>query len=382
MRKPPRILIAEDNPDNLDIVQTRLASQGYDIVVATDGEEALTQAKEHTPDLILLDIMMPKMDGIEVCRKLKADPTLPFMPIIMVTAMTDTRDIVAGLEVGCDEYLTKPVDQAALVARVKSMLRIKDLHDAVHDQATQIEAQSVKLAQWNETLQQRIKEQLTELERANRLKKFLPPQLADLIVSSGGERLLESHRREITVVFCDLRGFTAFAETSEPEEVMGVLEQYYATLWRLISKFEGTLQQFTGDGLIVFFNDPMPCTDPAARAIRMAVAMRQEVRELGQTWQKLGYELDFGIGIAAGYATLGKIGFEGQFNYSAVGSVTNLAARLCAEAKGGQILISQRVHASAEKFIEAERTSEELLLKGFHKPVLAFNVLGLKALES
>jgi class 3 adenylate cyclase len=375
MRKPPRILIAEDNPDNLDIVQSRLASQGYDIIVAIDGEEALTKAKEHTPDLILLDIMMPKMDGIEVCRKLKADPALPFMPIIMVTAMTDTRDIVAGLEVGCDEYLTKPVDQAALVARVKSMLRIKDLHDAVHQQATQIET-------WNQTLQQRVEEQLADLERANRLKKFLPPQLAELIVSSGGERLLESHRREITVVFCDLRGFTAFSETSEPEEVIGVLEQYYATLWRLISQFEGTLQQFTGDGLMVFFNDPLPCPDPAARALRMALAMRQQVGELGQTWRKCGYALDFGIGIAEGYATLGKIGFGEQFNYGAVGSVTNLAARLCDEARGGQILISQRVYASVEEFIEAERTPEELVLKGFHKPVLAFNVLGLKAPES
>src|SRR5262245_20011138 len=287
--------------------------------------------------------MMPKMDGIEVCRQLKAASNLPFMPIIMVTAMADSKDIIAGLEAGGDEYLTKPVDQAALVARVKSMLRTKTLHDAVQEQSAQIEAQSASLAEWNQTLQQRVAEQFNELERAGRLKKFLAPQLAELIVSSGGEALLESHRRNITVLFCDLRGFTAFAEAAEPEDVIHVLQEYYSALWRLISQFEGTLQQFTGDGMMVFFNDPVPCCDPATKAVHMAVAMRERVSELGQTWRKFGHELDFGIGIAEGYATLGKVGFEGQFSYTAIGPVVNLAARLCAEARGGQVLISQRV---------------------------------------
>jgi adenylate cyclase len=381
MRTPPRILIADDNPENLDILRARLAVHGYEILVAVDGEEALAKATERTPDLILLDIMMPRMDGIEVCRQLKTTPSLPFMPIIMVTAMADSKDMVAGLEAGSDEYLTKPLDQAALVARVKSMLRTKMLHDAVEEQAKQIAAQSVKLEELNSSLQQQVAEQLAELERIGRLKKFLPPQLAELIVSSGGERLLESHRREITVVFCDLRGFTAFSETAEPEEVIDVLREYYAALWCLISEFAGTLQQFTGDGLMVFFNDPIPCSDPAAKAVRMAVAMRQRVSELGKRWQKFGYELDFGIGISLGFATLGKIGFEGQFNYGAVGTVTNLAARLCAEARGGQILISQRVYAMVEELIEAEPVEEELLLKGFHKPVMAFDVQRLKQPE-
>src|SRR5262245_23231424 len=304
MRTPPRILIADDNPDNLDIFRTRLAAQGFEILVAADGEEALGKATEQTPDLILLDIMMPRMDGFEVCRRLKAAPSLQFMPIIIVTAMAESGDIIAGLEAGADEYLTKPVDQAALVARVKSMLRIKALHDTVQEQTARIEAQSVELEEWNRTLQRRVTEQLGELERVARLKKFLPPQLAELIVSSNGEKLLESHRREITVAFGDLRGFTAFAETAEPEEVIGVLQEYYSALCCLIHEFQGTLQQFTGDGLMVFFNDPVPCSDPASRAVRLAIAMRQRVNELGDRWRKLGYELDFGIGIAEGYATL------------------------------------------------------------------------------
>jgi class 3 adenylate cyclase/CheY-like chemotaxis protein len=380
MRTPPRILIADDNPDNLDIFQTRLAAQGYETLVAKDGEEALDKATEQTPDLILLDVMMPRMDGFEVCRRLK-DPSRPFVPIIMVTAMAESKDIIAGLEAGADEYLAKPVDQAALVARVKSMLRIKALHDTVQEQTARIEAQSVELEEWNRTLQKRVTEQLGELERVARLKKFLPPQLAELIVSSNGEKLLESHRREITVAFGDLRGFTAFAETAEPEEVIGVLQEYYSALCCLIHQFQGTLQHFTGDGLMVFFNDPVPCSDPAARAVRMAVAMRQRVNELGGTWRKLGYELDFGIGIAEGYATLGKIGFEGQFTYTAIGPVANLAARLCAEARGGQILISRRVFALVEDFVETEPVGE-LVLKGFHKPVLAFDVMRLKSVEA
>jgi adenylate cyclase len=377
MRAPPRILIADDQPMNVDILQTRLTVHGYEILTATDGEEALAVARAQLPDLILLDIMMPKMDGIEVCRLLKGQAALPFMPIIMVTAKADTKDIVAGLEAGADEYLTKPVDQAALVARVKSMLRIKALHDTVQEQATRLEVQSAQLAEWNRTLERRVAEQLSELERIGRLKRFFSPQLAELIVSAGEEKLLESHRREVTVVFCDLRGFTAFAETTEPEEVMGVLREYHTALGELIFRYEGTLERFAGDGLMVFFNDPVPCADPAARAVRMAVVMRQRVAELTDIWRKRGHGLEFGIGIAQGYATLGKIGFEGRFDYAAIGTVTNLAARLCGEAEGGQILISQRVYAAVEDFAVAEPVGE-LSLKGFVKQVPAFNVVALK----
>jgi class 3 adenylate cyclase len=377
MRTPPCILIVDDEPMNLDILQTRLAVYGYEILMATNGEEALAIASTQQPDLILLDIMMPKMDGIDVCRHLRADISLPFMPIIMVTAKADSKDVVAGLEAGAEEYLTKPIDQAALVARVKSMLRIKALHDTVQEQATRLEAQSKQLTEWNRTLQQRVTEQLAELERVGRLKRFLSPQLAELVVSSGGEKLLESHRREIIVVFCDLRGFTAFSETAEPEEVMGVLREYHTALGTLIFRFEGTLERFAGDGLMVFFNDPLSCPDPAARAVRMAVAMRQQMGELTEKWRKRGHQLDFGVGIAQGYATLGMIGFEGRVDYGAIGPVTNLASRLCDEARGGQILISQRVFVAVEELVEAEPAGD-LPLKGFRKPVPTFNVVGLK----
>jgi len=362
---------------NLDILQTRLAVHGYEILTATNGEEALAVATAQRPDLILLDIMMPKMDGIDVCRHLKADASLPFMPIILVTAKADSKDVVAGLEAGAEEYLTKPIDQAALVARVKSMLRIKALHDTVQEQATRLEAQSMQLAEWNQTLEQRVADQLTELERVGRLKRFFSPQLAELIVSSGGEKLLESHRREITVVFCDLRGFTAFSETAEPEEVMGVLREYHTALGALIFRFEGTLERFAGDGLMVFFNDPIPCADPAAQAVTMAMAMRQRMSGLTEGWRKRGHQLGFGIGIAQGYATLGMIGFEGRVDYGAIGPVTNLASRLCDHAQGGQILISQRVYAAVEKLVEGEPAGE-LLLKGFHKPVPTFNVMSMR----
>lgn len=377
MRTPPCILIVDDEPINLDILRTRLAVHDYEILTATNGEEALAVAKARQPDLILLDIMMPKMDGIDVCRHLKADPSLPFMPIIMVTAKADSKDVVAGLEAGADEYLTKPVDQAALVARVKSMLRIKALHDTAQEQAARLEMQSGQLAEWNRTLEQRVQEQLAELERVGRLKRFFSPQLAELVVSSGGEKLLESHRREITVVFCDLRGFTAFSETAEPEEVMGVLREYHAALGTLIFRFEGTLEHFAGDGIMVFFNDPLPCQEHAAQAVRMAVAMRQQMGELTEKWRKRGHQLGFGVGIAQGYATLGMIGFEGRIEYGAIGPVANLASRLCDEAQGGQILISQRVFAMVEGLVEAEPAGE-LLLKGFRKPVPTFNIVGLR----
>ncbi len=370
MTTPPRILLVDDNPTNLDILQARLAAHNYAILRATDGEEALAIAKEKQPALILLDIMMPKMDGIEVCRRLRGDPSLPFIPIIMVTSKADSKDIVAGLEAGADEYLTKPVDHAALVARVKSMLRIKTLHDKVLEQTAQ-------LAECNRTLEQRIQDQLAELQRVGRLKRFFSPQLVDALVSAGGERLLESHRREIVVVFCDLRGFTAFSEVVEPEEVMGILREYHASAGALVFRFEGTLDRFAGDGLVIFFNDPLPCSDPAASAIRMAVAMRQQMSELSRKWQKRGHQLGFGVGIAQGYATLGMIGFEGRVDYGAIGPVANLASRLCDEARSEQILISQRVYSVVEELVEVEPLGE-LNLKGFRRPIAAYQVLGLK----
>lgn len=370
MRTPPLILIVDDNPTNVDILQTRLAAHNYEIITAGDGEAGLAVAREKQPDLILLDIMMPKIDGIEVCKNLKADASLPFMPIIMVTAKADSKDVVAGLEAGADEYLTKPVDQAALVARVKSMLRIKELHDTVHEQATQLE-------DWNRTLEQRVEQQMVELERMSKLKRFLSPQLAQLVVSRDDEKLLESHRREITVVFCDLRGFTAFSETGEPEEVMEVLREYHSAMGNLIFRFEGTLERFAGDGLMVFFNDPIPCPDPASRAVKMAVAMRECAGELIEKWRKRGHLLDFGAGIAQGYATLGKIGFEGRFDYAAIGTVTNLASRLSDEAQAGQILISQQVYAGVEALVDVEPLGE-LALKGLHRPAMVYSVTQIR----
>lgn len=377
MRTPPRILIADDNPNNRDILQARLAAHGYEILTAVDGQEALEMARDAQPDLILLDVTMPKLDGLEVCRRLKADTSLPFMPVIMVTAKTDSKDIVAGLEAGGDEYLTKPVDHAALVARIKSMLRIKNLHDTVQEQTAQLQAQAAQLSEWNRTLEQRVSDQLGELERISRLKRFLSPQLAELVISSGEDKVLEMHRREITVLFCDLRGFTAFAETAEPEDVMGILKQFHSAMGELIFGFEGTLEHFAGDGMMVFFNDPLPCDDPAARAVRMATAMRERAEELSRGWRKRGHDLGFGVGIAVGYASIGRIGFEGRFDYGAIGTVTNLAARLCGEAGPGQILISQRVYAMVEDLVEVEPVGE-LELKGFLKPVSAFNVVALR----
>ena len=370
VRTPARILVADDTPANVRMLEKRLQHNGYDVVVARDGEEALAVAHATHPDLILLDIMMPKVDGIAVCRRLKGDPAFPFTPIIMVTAMADSKDVVAGLEAGGDDYLTKPVDQQALVARVRSMLRIKALHDTV-------QAQTAELARWNATLEERVARQLAELERVGRLKRFFSPQLAELIVRGGADDPLVSHRREVTVVFIDLRGFTSFAERAEPEEVMGVLREYHARMGALVLASEGTLERFTGDGMMIFFNDPVIVPDAVERAVRMTVAMRDGVDELAARWRKRGHELHAGLGIAQGYATIGAIGFEGRLDYGAIGTVTNLAFRLCAEAATGQILISQSVYAAAGDLIDAEPIGE-LTLKGFQRPVAAYNVRALK----
>jgi len=369
MHDPPRILVVDDNEANIDIAKLRLESQGYEVVTAVDGEEALAKTREVKPDLILLDIMMPKLDGIEVTRRLKADASLPFIPIILVTAKADAKDVVAGLDAGGDDYLIKPFDHSALVARARAMLRIKALHDTV-------ERQRGELENVNANLEARVAEQVSEIERVGRLKRFLAPQLAEMIVSSGDQRMFENHRAEIVVLFCDLRGFTASCETSEPEEIMAVLREYHTALGPLVHRHEGTLMRFIGDGMMVFFNDPLPCPDPAARAARLAVEMRDAMSSLTQKWRRLGYEIGFGIGIAQGYATMGHIGFEGHVDYTAIGTVVNLAARLCSTAGDGQILVSQRVAVALEGQANLEPI-DEVSLKGLSRPGQVHQVIAL-----
>lgn len=375
MRQPPLILAVDDVSENREIVEMRLKANGYDVATAADGEEAILQAKALRPDLILLDVMMPKLDGISVLKQLKQEKDLGFIPIILLTAKADRVDVISGLDAGGDDYLTKPFDQAALVSRVRAMLRIKMLHDIVEQQAIRLADQAAKLENLNATLEARVSLQVSELERMSKLKRFLSPQIADIVARSGNaDDLLESHRREVTVVFCDLRGFTAFTEIAEPEEVMAVLNEYHSALGALIDRYEGTLERFAGDGLLTLFNDPIPCPDHTQRAIHMALDMRDTIAQLGTEWCKRGHELGFGIGIALGFATLGKIGFERRLDYSAVGSVTNLASRLCDEAKAGQIIADQRAFHRVEGLFNA-RPLESMKLKGFRRLTEAYEII-------
>jgi class 3 adenylate cyclase/CheY-like chemotaxis protein len=367
MRDPPLILAVDDVPDNLEILQLRLESQGYQVLTAADGVEALQQMRELDPDLVLLDVMMPRLDGIEVVRAMRADPVLSTTPVILVTAKSDTRDVIEGLDAGADEYLTKPYEHAALLARVRSMLRQKHLHDRVEEQAQ-------KLAKWNETLKEQVDAQVSQIERMGRLRRFLPPQVVDIVLSSGEESALGTHRREVTLVFCDLRGFTAFAETAEPEEVMAILHDYHDCVGRTVFDHGGTLERFAGDGVLVLFNDPVEYWDHTARAVKMALEMRTQMEVLCIRWNRLGHDLGFGVGISRGFATLGAIGFEGRQEYTAIGAAANLASRLCDEAKSGQILVSQRVANCLQRELHVGHLGT-LALKGFHRPVPIYEAL-------
>jgi adenylate cyclase len=364
----PRILVVDDLPQNIRLLEALLGPRGYDVVSASSGAEALVLAGRGDIDLVLLDIVMPEMDGYEVCRTLRDDDATRFLPIVMITASGEEEKL-AAIEAGADDFVTKPFDQAELLARVHSLVRVKRYHDT-------IEAQAAELAAFNQQLEERVREQVDQLERLGRLRRFLSPQLAELVVSSGDDSFLESHRREITVVFCDLRGFTAFAETVEPEDVLQVLSEYHEALGDLVHRFEGTLERFTGDGLMVFFNDPLPCPDAPERAVRMAVAMRGHVSQLAESWSRMGYDLHLGIGIAQGHATLGRIGFEGRSDYAAIGSVTNLAARLCADAEPWQILATERVYSAAGDAVIGDDAGY-LELRGFSRTVHAFTIRGL-----
>lgn len=361
------ILVVDDNEANREMLSRRLVRQRYGVVAAEDGRKALALLRERPIDLVLLDVMMPGMDGYETLTRMRSDDELRHIPVLMISAIDEMDSVIRCIELGAADYLPKPFNPVLLHARIGACLEKKRLRDQEMRQARE-------LALWSRTLERRVEEQVAQVERLSRLKRFFSPALAELMVSGGAEDPLQTHRRDITVVFLDLRGFTAFAESAEPEEVMSILREYHGAMGTLVMSHEGTLERFTGDGMMVFFNDPVPVPNPAERAVRMAVAMRDRVGEISAGWKKRGFDLALGIGIAQGYATIGAIGFEGRWDYGAIGTVTNLAARLCSEAKGGQILAARRVVAALEDKIEAEPVGG-LVLKGLQRPVEACNVL-------
>jgi adenylate cyclase len=370
MATPAKILVVDDTPQNVKLLTDLLTVKGYAVMTAASGAEALARIEADRPDLVLLDVVMPGMSGYEVCQRIRADKANGIMPVVMVTALDPSAERIKGLDAGADDFLTKPINLPELLARVRSLLRIKQLYDTV-------ETQSAQLAELNRTLEQRVTEQVGQLERLSKLKRFFSPQLAELIVTGGADDPLRTHRRDVTVVFLDLRGYTAFAETAEPEEVMGVLREYHREMGTLVLAHEGTLERFAGDGMMVFFNDPVVVPNPEERAVRMALAMRERVAELATGWRKRGYELDVGLGLAKGFATIGAIGFEGRLDYGAIGSVTNLAFRLCSEARPGQVLAAKRVAAAVEELVDVEAVGD-LALRGFSRPVPTVALLKLR----
>jgi class 3 adenylate cyclase len=346
-----------------------LTPRGYEVVTANDGVEALELVEAEQPDLILLDVMMPGLDGYGVCDHLRANDDTAVLPVIMVTSSIG-QEKTRAIEAGADDFIPKPFNHDELLTRVRSLLRIKRYHDT-------IKAQAAELAELNRTLEERVQTQVDELERLRRLRRFLSPQLADAVVSSGDESILRSHRRQVAMFFADLRGWTSFVDTVEPEELMRVLGEFHAVVGGLVRRFEATVGFLEGDGVQLFFNDPIEVPDAALRAVRLGCALREEMAQLTQQWAKRGHDLDFGAGIALGYATCGEVGFEDRSDYAAIGAVTNLASRLADEAVGGQILIAQRLYAEVEDDVDVEPAGE-FSLKGFTRPVLAYNVVAVR----
>ena len=366
------ILVVDDDEANRNVLSRRLQKLGYGTIEACDGIEALEKLAEPASgiDLVLLDVMMPRLDGFAVLERHRNDPAIRHIPVIMISALDDMGSIVRCIEAGAEDYLPKPFDPILLKARVGACIEKKRLRDAEFALHAKVEAQAAELRAWNTDLEARVAAQVTEVERFNLMQRFVPPQLVE-VLAAGGVDLLKSHRRDITALFCDLRGFTSFAERSEPEDIMAVLAEMHDSVGPLIFEQGGTLSQFTGDGMMVFFNDPIPCEEPARRAVTLALGMRDRVGVLSEKWKSRGHTLTLGVGVASGYATCGQIGFEGRFEYTAIGSVVNLAARLCGEAKGGEVLASERVISILSESVEAERLAD-VDLKGLAQPVPTF----------
>ncbi len=365
-----RILVVDDTPRNVKLLADILTANGHQVLTAAGGAEALDIVSSEPLDLVLLDVVMPGMTGYEVCTQIRANKKTQLLPVVMVTALDPGEERIKGIEAGADDFLTKPINQAELLARVRSLLRVKSLHNRVAEQTEQLE-------DWNQTLEQRVQEQMRQLERASTLERFLPASLASQVIDGDPEAILETHRREITAVSVGLLGFSTFSESAEPEEVMGVLRDYHAEMGKIIGRHQGSLGTVSPESMMVFLNDPVKVPDPEIKAIHMALEMRERMVELADQWRKHRWELSCGLGLDTGYATLGVIGFDQRWDYAAIGTVTNLAARLGAEAGPGQILISKRFHTRIEELVDIEELGD-LTLRGFPRSVEAFSVLGLK----
>jgi len=374
-RELGRILIVDDDRMNRMLLSRTLERDGHTTASAESGEQALKMLGQAPYDVVLLDVVMPEMDGFEVLARVKGDPQTRHLPVIMISAVDDMAEIVQGIQNGAEDYLPKPFDAVLLSARIRASLARKRLHDLEMQYRAEIREHALTLEQLNRELTRRVQEQVDELNRLNRLRRFLSPQLAELVVSAGEESLLEPHRREISVLFCDLQGFTSFSEISAPEQVVSVLGEFHENFGALVRAFNATVGFFAGDGLMVFFNDPIPCPDPAARAMRMATALRTSMAGTLAGWRRREYDLDFRTGIAFGYATLGQMGFEGRNDYTAVGPVVNMAARLCDLGfGGGDILADQASYSAVEHLVHAEPLGL-VNLKGFSRPRSVYRIL-------
>ena len=361
-----KVLVVDDTPQNVKLLADVLGAKGFVAVTASSGEEGLAKLATEKPDIVLLDVMMPGLSGYDVCRRIRANPDTALLPVVLVTSLDPHEERVKGIEAGADDFLSKPIHQPELLARVRSLLRVKSLQDEVARQAA-------ALRELNASLETRVNDAVAEVASLARLKEFFSGPVADAIVSAGQASLLAPHRREVCCVFIDLRGFTAFTDDAEPEEVMALLSEFLEAMGALINEYEGTVPHFTGDGVLIFFNDPIEIPDACPRAARMALAMQQRFAPMGERWQSLGHDLSLGIGVARGYATLGAMGYQGRFDYTAIGGVVNLAARLCGEAQGGQILVDRRARAGLGDGYVLEPIAP-LALKGYDKPVPAFRL--------